>query len=449
MKSLYLHYKQPKDRDFLSASQRVKFRRGADIGIFAHQLFPGGVNCAPSKANLQAGIDLTNKHIANKTEVIYEAAFLYENTYAALDILVCRDGEWHAYEVKSSVEISDTFMEDASFQYWLIKKCGLDLKSISIIYVNKDYCFENKLVPEEFFKIEDVTEKVLSMQEKIPANVESFKKTLSGGIPEKEVGIQCTYPYQCDFYQYCHKPLAKSNFTQVAGLSDYERYHHYALNPGSLKASDDSINFSKLTSISIQAHVNKKEVFQKNQIPETLIKKRSSILFFHAEIFRNLFPNKELPHPYQEKLISFASMDYDGNYVHHFASSDLDDFKDFLLHNIKSDTVLLVYKKQLKEILINLLPEQNEVFSIEELIEKGAYYHPKMGCDIGMESFAKVLNSKMFFRKGFPSDIVETQLYYMDVLNGVKGEKLEKILQKSEYLHQIYLEAMEIWLNKI
>lgn len=51
---------------------------------------------------------------------IYEATFLYYDVLAALDILVKDDEGWKAYEVKSFSKVSDTYIKDASIQYYTI-----------------------------------------------------------------------------------------------------------------------------------------------------------------------------------------------------------------------------------------------------------------------------------------------------------------------------------------
>ena len=46
-------------------------------------------------------------------------------------------GEWIAYEVKSSYGISETFILDAAFQYYVISNSGLRLKDFKIIYASE------------------------------------------------------------------------------------------------------------------------------------------------------------------------------------------------------------------------------------------------------------------------------------------------------------------------
>ena len=79
----------------------------------------------------------------------------------ALDVLVKNAQGWKAYEVKSSTSVSDTYVKDAAIQYYTILNSGIDLKDISIVYINNQYVKEGKLKIDELFTIESVKDRVL------------------------------------------------------------------------------------------------------------------------------------------------------------------------------------------------------------------------------------------------------------------------------------------------
>ena len=120
-KSLYLYKYFIQRRDSVSPEQQAIFNRGNNVGLLAQKLFPGGTDATPSKRsnNIEA-VTNTRKLIESGAEVIYEAAFQHEQVLAILDVLVKKDGQWYAYEVKSSTKISPTYLLDASLQYWVI-----------------------------------------------------------------------------------------------------------------------------------------------------------------------------------------------------------------------------------------------------------------------------------------------------------------------------------------
>ena len=81
----------------------------------------------------------TQELIKQGVPVIYEAGFCFDNVMCFIDILVNENGRWHAYEVKSSTKVTDTYVIDASLQYYIIQQTGLDIADISIVHINNKY----------------------------------------------------------------------------------------------------------------------------------------------------------------------------------------------------------------------------------------------------------------------------------------------------------------------
>ena len=119
LKSLYLNKHRPFLRDRPDPETLARFKRGHRFGSLAQQLFPGGVDLGPkSYHQYQKAVRTTREAIrTNSYPVIYEAGFQFDRLLVFLDILIREDGNWMAYEVKSSYSISDTFLLDAAFQY--------------------------------------------------------------------------------------------------------------------------------------------------------------------------------------------------------------------------------------------------------------------------------------------------------------------------------------------
>ena len=63
-----------------------------------------------------------------------------------------QDG-WKAYEVKSSTKVSDTYIKDASIQYYTITNSGIYLKDISIVYINNQYIKNGEIDINELFVV--------------------------------------------------------------------------------------------------------------------------------------------------------------------------------------------------------------------------------------------------------------------------------------------------------
>lgn len=196
----------------------AKFRRGHKVGSLAQNIFPGGTDFRPkSPALYQKAVLQTQEAIrTNSFNILYEAGFQYERLLILLDILIKEEGGWHAYEVKSSYSISDTYILDAAFQYYVITNSGLQLNDFTIVYASSELDYEKIEDYEELdslFVKKSVLDRILPLQDYIKEQVIREKDILLlKSSPKIEMGPQCHDPYPCDFIGHCTKSAAKNSF---------------------------------------------------------------------------------------------------------------------------------------------------------------------------------------------------------------------------------------------
>lgn len=207
LKSLYLYKYHYKLRDPVPIELQIRFNKGHNIGKLAQQLFPGGIDAGPDQPfNYYKSVLLTQELISKGYETIYEASFQFEKVLAIADILVKKAGKWHAYEVKSSLSVSETYLKDAALQHFVITKSGIQLEDFSIMYLNQklDEALLNE--PSKIFNEQTVLEYCISQNDNVAANISIAKEILEKKIiPEIEIGDHCMKPYRCDFYNFCHR----------------------------------------------------------------------------------------------------------------------------------------------------------------------------------------------------------------------------------------------------
>lgn len=209
-KALFLIKNRPFLRDKLSMEQRAKFKRGVDVGLLAQQYFPGGINMTPSSpSQFSKKVVETLKNLTNPAvNVMYEAVFQYDDTLIMLDIIV-RDGDkWRAIEVKSSLNISPTYMKDAALQYYVLKGCEVPLSDIQLMYINADYVRKGDLDLKQLFVFQSIKEYAEQYQDVIAKNIAHFKDIIKQPhSPKIPVGDQCDSPYRCEFHGHCWKDV--------------------------------------------------------------------------------------------------------------------------------------------------------------------------------------------------------------------------------------------------
>ena len=140
----------------------------------------------------------TAEHLEKGTEVICEAAFIYYNNYCAADILKKTATGYEFYEVKNSPEVREQFIKDAGFQYYIMNRCRVNIEKIFIVTHGPDE--EAPFVPV------DVTGKAKGYAKWVNDNIWNLNRMQKEPEEvEKAPGKQCTEPYECWYYAYCHK----------------------------------------------------------------------------------------------------------------------------------------------------------------------------------------------------------------------------------------------------
>ena len=200
-KMLWLDKHRP-DLKVIPPEVQKKLDDGNDFGDRAMAMFgdfeemtiyrPG--TTIPDK---QAMVAKTAEHLEKGTPVICEAAFMYYNNYCAVDILRKTGTGYDFYEVKNAPDVYEQFIRDAGFQYYIMSRCKLNIGRIYIVTHGPD---------EEYpFESNDVTEKAKGYAKWVNDNIWDLNR-MQKQAEEIDItpGEQCTKPYECWYYDYCH-----------------------------------------------------------------------------------------------------------------------------------------------------------------------------------------------------------------------------------------------------
>jgi len=308
-KSLYLYKNHFNLKDTPSLSLKTIFEQGTSIGLLAQHLFPGGVDASTkSYININDSVKKTFDFINQGETTIYEATFIYNNVLAALDILVKKEDGWHAYEVKSSTRISSTYLNDAAIQYYTIINSGINLKDISIIYINKNYLMNENIDVSQLFNIESVYDKVLKLNDRIPKDVNRFKKVLmSSKAPNVDIGTHCSKPYECDFKGVCWNHIPDYSIFDISRLSTKKKFDLYK--KGIVKIDQVDINKTPLNSdqlIQVQSDLNNKTYIETKKIKKFIKDLKYPLFYLDFETISSAIPMYKNTKPYQQLVFQYS-----------------------------------------------------------------------------------------------------------------------------------------------
>jgi hypothetical protein len=318
-------------------------------------------------------IEETNKFLEEKPNIICEASFSYEGNFCSVDILKNDIDGVEIYEVKSSTEVKDIYIDDVSYQTWVLKKLGYNVIKSSIVYVNNQYVKQGKLDINDYFVIKDVTD--LIDLSKVENNVKELKKLLEiKEEPNIDLSINCFSPYACPYFKYCTRDLESPNVFDLGwGFTNKKKLDLYYKNIIKYEDLLSSGLLNNKTTNQVEVYLDKtKEIINIDAIKDLFNKFKYPLYFLDFESYQDAIPEYDGTKPYQQLCFQYSLhiLDKDGNLFHKEYLHDKYDENPIyglskqLCKDIPKDACILVYndgfeKARLRE-MASLIPELSE-----------------------------------------------------------------------------------------
>ena len=134
-----------------------RFDQGSQVGVLARDRFPGGVLIDLPHQAVNERVTLTRKLIDDGAPAIFEASFLADNTFVAVDVLTPKDGGFHLTEVKSSSSQKEEHLPDVAVQIHVLEQSGIHVTGVDVMHLSKECHFPDL---SNLFERTDVTEAV-------------------------------------------------------------------------------------------------------------------------------------------------------------------------------------------------------------------------------------------------------------------------------------------------
>lgn len=282
---------------------------GTAVGQLAKSLF-GKYENIDFNEKLNIMIEQTKKLLANKPNIITEASFNYDNNFCSVDILKNDLDGVEIYEVKSSTEISDIYLDDVSYQYYILNSLGFNIKKASIVYINNKYVKRGELELNKLFNIEDVTEIAKSKLQEIKNNISELNKYMEEhkeNEPKDDIGMKCFKPYECEFWEYCTKNLPKPNVFDIKGGmhldKKFEKYYDGKISFDGLQ--NENLNPKYLEQIDFELN-NLSPKIDKEAIKDIMKTLTYPLYFLDYETYQVAIPEIDGTKPYQQLPFQYS-----------------------------------------------------------------------------------------------------------------------------------------------
>lgn len=197
---------------------------GSAVGDLAMGLF--GPFVEVPFGDLKEMISETNLLLKEGTPIIAEASFSIDGNFCSVDILKNHGNKRvEIYEVKSSTSISDIYLYDAGYQYYVLNRCGFNVEKVCLVTIDNTYVRHGELELDKLFAVTDVTAEVLEKQPEIREYVKMLRDYMEQtDEPQREIGAHCFAPYTCGFFSYCTRDWPHPNIFDIASLQNRSKF---------------------------------------------------------------------------------------------------------------------------------------------------------------------------------------------------------------------------------
>lgn len=413
-KAFFIYKKHPYLRDPVSKEKQFTFNRGHAVGHLAQQLFPGGIDVSAQAKNSKAAFELTQQLLSSNTHTIYEATFIFNGVLVMVDILHFDGEHWIAYEVKSSLKISEAYIKDACLQYYVLKNSLPSFNDLFLVTLNSNYVFENEINLKQLFKKRSIK---LNAEE----NIDFFSRTITqmnlvlerNVIPDVSIGKHCFSPYDCDYLGTCWKNAKDPKSVFRIGKSDREQLFTLYFS-GAETVDKVDLNSDLKPHLKIQASsINTGEpYFEKEEISNFLKKVTGRTCFLDMEIWSPAIPKYNGTSPFEQIPFLFSICylnEEEPVFTNYLKPIETDSRKEFLtavLEATKNFDSVLVFDKNLEQQVLgkleNLHPEykveveilRKKLIDLAEPIQKFNFYHPKFNGNFSLKAVSEIFNAE-------------------------------------------------------
>lgn len=245
----------------------------------------------------------TEELISAGAENIAEASFMTDGLYCAVDILRRNGDGWDIVEVKSSTKVSDIYIEDMAFQYYVLRSCGVNVKNVYNMHINSSYVRHGDLDLTGLFVIEDYTEEAMARSDAVRKNISDIRSYIdTREEPQKDIDCCCDQPYECAYKHYCGRHIPEYSVFNMARMQTkkkYALYHEGIISYDDILKNPGCVSAKQLRQAQAVA-LKKPDEYDVGKIKEFLCTLTFPLYHLDFETFQQAVPEFEGCSPYEQ-----------------------------------------------------------------------------------------------------------------------------------------------------
>lgn len=285
---------------------------GNKIDELARGLFPNGVI-----VESRDDTELTKQLMKERTPVIYQPVFATEKFITACDIFVWNSvtNLYDLYEVKSSTASeenggrkTDEYLIDIAFQKNILNELGIEIGTLNLVRINKEYVRSGDIDLWELFLIENLTGQVNEMLEEVKGQMEGAHELLSRQT-EPAGHCDCIFKGKnshCTTSRYSNHNLPEYSVHSISRINKKKLIDLIDRNIFDIHDVPEDFELSENQRRQVDTAQAGKEYIDKSGISDFLEEMKFPLAFLDYETYPSALPKYNGYRPYQQIPFQFS-----------------------------------------------------------------------------------------------------------------------------------------------
>lgn len=224
-KRLWLDLHRPDLKD--DSGNESAFAIGSHVGGIARKIYDPentGLSIDVDDLGWEQAFERTASWLAGRQAPLFEAAFRIPGALALADVMLPvgeeHETRWRLVEVKSSTRVKDHQRDDIAIQAFVARRAGVPLAGVSLAHIDRDFVYQGSGNYQGLLVVTDFTEETLARHDEVAEWLAGAQVVAAEeSEPDVAPGPQCSAPFECAFWEYCHRDLPTTDYP----LSSFSR----------------------------------------------------------------------------------------------------------------------------------------------------------------------------------------------------------------------------------
>ena len=289
------------------------FDQGRLVGEKARTRYPGGVLIdLPHDAGAER-VAATRKALDAGAPAVFEATFIADNTFVAIDVLERLGNGHRVIEVKASNSQKPEHIPDVAVQARVAAACGVNVTAAEVLHLNREFRHPDA---GDLFARTDVTAAVVDFLPGVADEIAAQRAMLAGPIPDVPIGAHCFEPRDCPFIGRCW-PAGADHIGHLAGVGPKKTVAYLERGITSIKElpANERLNFTQKRQLKAMAE---NRVIVEPTLAAALEPFSGRLGFLDFETIMRAIPVWPGMFPWQQAAAQFSYHERqpDGTYTH-------------------------------------------------------------------------------------------------------------------------------------